>query len=278
MNQPVFDKEILYRAIQMTDAPGVDWLENLYIFDSTDSTNSKAKEMAEEGYPHGTVIIANRQYMGRGRMGRSFHSPSGLGLYMSVILRPDCHASQLMHLTCAVAVAVINGLRRELHTPMGQGPMIKWTNDIILPPWKLGGILTELSLDASGKVRYAIVGIGLNLYHRRSDFPPELQDTAVSLGMCFRDCPPKHHLINSILYELHRIDQHLDDKGSIMARYQDYCYTLGKQISIHQGDTVRHGTALSVNTDGALVVRYDDGGVGIVNSGEVSIRGMYGYV
>lgn len=278
MNQPIFDKDWLYMAICAT-APDVEWLRNLHIYDCVDSTNNRAKEMAEQGCPHGTVIIADRQTMGRGRMGRSFHSPSGLGLYMTVVLRPECQASELMHLTCAVAVAVIDGIRRELHMDREPGPMIKWTNDIVFPPYKVGGILTELSLDSSGKVRYAIVGIGLNLYHNRSDFPAELQDIAGSLGMFFPTTLSRHHLINSILLELRRMDRDLlTRKKEIMERYRRYCCTIEQQVSVHSPGEVRHGTAIDVDENGGLVVRFEDGHVETVSAGEVSIRGMCGYV
>ena len=114
MNPFTFDAKQLDFAIRATSAPGVDWLENLHIFDAVDSTNNKAKEMAEAGCPHGTIIIANTQSMGRGRMGRSFHSPPGKGLYMSVVLRPNCRPAELMHLTCATGVAVMDGIYREI--------------------------------------------------------------------------------------------------------------------------------------------------------------------
>lgn len=284
MNQRVFDKEALHRSILMTSAPGVTWVKHLHIFDSLDSTNNKAKEMAEAGCPHGTIIIADTQSHGRGRMGRSFHSPSGLGLYMSVVLRPNCRPAELMHLTCATGVAVLDGIYREVLPPeyrhIGRGPAIKWTNDIVFPPYKLGGILTELSIDSgTGLVRYAILGIGLNLYHNTNDFPPELRDTAGSLGMYFPCNLARNHLINSILYELHRMDAKLlTGKKEIMDRYRKYCYTIGQEVSVHRFDQVRHGTAIGVDDDGALLVQFPDGHTEAIGSGEVSIRGMYGYV
>lgn len=284
MNPFTFDAKQLDFAIRATSAPGVDWLENLHIFDAVDSTNNKAKEMAEAGCPHGTIIIANTQSMGRGRMGRSFHSPPGKGLYMSVVLRPNCRPAELMHLTCATGVAVMDGIYREILPAecrhIGNGPMIKWTNDIVFMHNKLGGILTELSIDsATGLVRYAILGIGLNLFHNRSDFPAELQDTAGSLAMFFSNHIARNHLINSILYELHRMDRELlTSKDKIMDRYRKYCCTIGKEVSVHRFDEVRHGTAIGVDDDGALLVQFPDGHTEAIGSGEVSIRGMYGYV
>ena len=199
-----------------------------------------------------------------------------MGVYMSILLRPCCSATELMHLTCAAAVAMCDAVQ----TATGLRPGIKWTNDLVFQKKKLGGILTELSIDsATGLVRYAILGIGLNLFHNRSDFPTELQDTAGSLAMFFSNHIARNHLINSILYELHRMDRELlTSKDKIMDRYRKYCCTIEKEVSVHRFDEVRHGTAIGVDDDGALLVQFPDGHTEAIGSGEVSIRGMYGYV
>ena len=134
------------------------WKDTIRHFPTVNSTNTLAKELAQAGAPHGTVLIADAQTGGRGRMGHSFHSPAGSGIYLSVILRPNCHASQLMHLTCATGVAMCSAVKATT----GITPGIKWTNDLVCGTNKLGGILTELSLEPDGHVRYAVVGIGIN--------------------------------------------------------------------------------------------------------------------
>ena len=122
---------------------GHPWAEHVHYYPITDSTNIRAKELAIQGAPNGTVCIAGSQSGGKGRMGRSFHSPEGSGLYFSLILRPNCKPQELMHLTCAVAVAACDAVE----TLCGSRPQVKWINDLVAGNKKLGGILTELSVD-----------------------------------------------------------------------------------------------------------------------------------
>ena len=169
-------------------APGHPWGGLLQYYPVLDSTNTLAKSLAAQGVPHGTVIVAGSQTGGRGRMGRSFHSPEGSGLYFSAILRPNCDAAELMHLTCAVAVAV----RDAIAKCTGLNTGIKWINDLTCGSKKVAGILTELTLvPGSSKVSCAIVGIGINCRQQEEDFPPELRSIAGSLSMAAgRDVSP----------------------------------------------------------------------------------------
>lgn len=253
--------------------PGHPWLEKIQYFDTLDSTNTYAKQLAAEGAAEGTVIIAGQQTGGRGRLGRSFSSPAGMGIYMSVILRPDCHPEELMHLTCAAGVAASNAVAEAT----GKMPGIKWTNDLVLEKRKLGGILTELSVDPlSRKAKWAIVGIGINCCQRAADFPEEIRDMACSLEMDWQDTPPLFATLIRQLWQM-RCDL-FAGKAEIMGAFTRQCVTIGQDISILRGDEVRHGRALDVDEDGGLVVQFDDGVIGTVASGEVSIRGMYGYL
>ena len=251
------------------------WRDTLYWYDTIDSTNIRAKEMAKQGAPHGTVVLAGHQSAGRGRLGRSFHSPEQKGMYLSVILRPDCLPEQLMHLTCAVGVAVCNAIEAL----MGLRPGIKWINDLVVNGKKLGGILTELSLDqATGKVDWTIVGIGINCSHGISDFPEELQSIATSLSLVTGNAVQLAAVSASVIDALHQMDQVLfSGKADIMNRYRSDCITLQKEILVVRGDEKRYGRAVGIDDEGALLVSFD-GRVEAVNSGEASIRGMYGYV
>ena len=139
-------------------SPEYPWADRLHCVAETGSTNDDLKAMAKDGAPHGTVLIAGTQSGGHGRMGRSFHSPEGKGMYLSVILRPGCNPNELMHLTCAAAVAACDAVERSC----GLRPGIKWINDLTLAGRKLGGILTELGFGSDGKVSYAVIGIGIN--------------------------------------------------------------------------------------------------------------------
>lgn len=252
------------------------WADRLFYFDSIDSTNTRAKQMAAQGAPTGTVLIADQQLGGRGRMGRSFLSPPGNGIYLSVILRPNCTADALMHLTCAAAVAACDAAEAVLSFR----PKIKWTNDLVWQGKKLAGILTELGFRAGDeKVDYAVIGIGINCCQLTEDFPPEIRDIASSFAQVCGRPVDRGQLAAALIEALFRMSENLiTGKSEIMDAYRADCITTGCEVSVVKADSVRHGVALSVDDCGALLVAYDDGRTEAVNAGEVSIRGMYGYV
>ncbi|MBR3949563.1 MAG: biotin--[Oscillospiraceae bacterium] len=256
-------------------SPEYPWKAHFRFFPELGSTNDELKRLARQGAPHGTVLIADRQTGGHGRMGRSFLSPGGVGVYLSILLRPDCAPTELMHLTCATAAAMCDALEAAT----GLRPGIKWTNDLVWGKRKLGGILTELGLSPQGRVDYAIIGIGINCCQQESDFAPEIRDMAGSLAMATGTPIDRSRVAAAMMEALWQMSRRLlTEKQAILTRYRRDCVTLGREISVLRGDTVRHGTAMDVDTDGALVVAYPDGTTEAVNSGEVSIRGMYGYV
>lgn len=251
------------------------WKDCIIYFETIDSTNTRAKALAAEGAPHGTVLIAGQQTAGRGRLGRTFQSPGGMGIYLSVILRPECLPEQLMHLTCATAVAMCNAVEDAV----GLRPKIKWTNDLVIGRKKLGGILTELSVSPqTGLVQYAVVGIGINCSQKKPDFPSELQDIAISLTTAV-GCPVSQASVAAaMIRELYCMGSTLlTQKDAIMQAYRQDCMTLGQDVVLLRGEEKRYGKALSVDEDGGLVVAFRDGAVSTVTSGEVSVRGMYGY-
>lgn len=251
------------------------WKDRIIWFDTVDSTNTQAKALALRGAPHGTVLIAGHQTGGRGRLGRSFHSPAGSGIYMSVLLRPECPPAELMHLTCAAAVAACDAVEAAA----GIRPGIKWTNDLVYGKRKLAGILTELGMDPKGNISHAIVGIGINCTQQPTDFPEDIRDMAGSLASATgKDIIPAK-VAAALLEALERTDRELlTGKSAMLNRYRRDCVTLGQRISLLRGEEVRYGTALDIDDQGALVVRFDGGTAEAVSSGEVSIRGMYGYL
>lgn len=257
-------------------APGHPWGEQLQYHPCVDSTNTLAKTLAAQGAPHGTVIVAGSQTAGRGRLGRSFHSPEGTGLYFSVILRPNCIAEELMHLTCAVAVAVCNAIEAVT----GLAPSIKWINDLVYGQRKIAGILTELSLvPGSSQIAYAIVGIGINCCQQETDFPPQLRSIAGSLSMVSGQEVSPAAIAAAIMETLQTMDAELlTGKAIIMERYRSRCITIGQAVSLHRADTITYARATGIDDDGALLVEYPDGRTEAVNSGEASVRGMYGYI
>ena len=246
------------------------WRDTLYWYDTIDSTNHQAKAMAKEGAPHGTVLIAGSQTKGRGRLGRTFISPAGAGVYLSVILRPGCAPAELMHLTCAVGVAMCSAVEAVA----GIRPGIKWINDLVLNKKKLGGILTELSIDPkTGLVDYAVVGVGINC--KQTNFDAELANIATSVAAAGKEVPVDA-LAAAMVQQLYLLD--LSKKKALMDAYRRDCVILGQQIKIHRGDTVTAATALDVDDDGALIAQLDNGVQVTVQSGEVSVRGMFGYI
>ena len=252
------------------------WKQQFHWLEETDSTNDQLKKLARQGAPHGTVLIADRQSGGHGRMGSSFLSPGGVGIYFSILLRPRCSPGALMHLTCATAVAMCEAVEKAA----GFRPGIKWTNDLVYKKRKLGGILTELGLSASGTVDYAIIGIGINCCQRPEDFAPEIREIAGSLSMVTGRETDRAAVAAAMMDALYRMDcRLLTEKAAILERYRKDCITIGQEISLLRvGEPVRHGKAVDMDDEGALIVEFDDGHRETVNSGEVSVRGMYGYL
>lgn len=252
------------------------WQNTLICCDEIPSTNDMAKALAVQGAPAGTVVTANSQTAGRGRLGRSFHAPKGLGVYLSVILRPDCTPDRIMHLTCAVAEAMCDAV--ESYT--GCRPQIKWTNDLVADGKKLGGVLTELSVNpATGKVEWVVAGIGINCLQALEDFPEDIRSMATSLrAWTGKDILPGYLAGHMILALSKMSEALLSEKAVILDAYRKDCMTVGKQIVLVRGDEKRYGTALDVAADGGLVVRFEDGALETVQSGEISVRGLYGYV
>ena len=244
---------------------------SILYFDTIDSTNTQAKVLAAQGAPHGTVLMADHQTGGRGRRGRTFLSPPGTGIYMSVILRPHCPPAQLMHLTCAAAVAMCDAVEDAA----GFRPGIKWTNDLVHRDRKLAGILTELGFSPDGNVDWAVIGVGINCLQNEADFDPAIRSFAGSVAM-FAPCD-RAKLAAAMVNALLGMD--LSRKEAIMDRYRADCITLGKEVSLLRADeNPRHGKAVDITADGALVVEFAPNVAEIINSGEISIRGMYGYV
>lgn len=251
------------------------WRDRFFWFPEIDSTNDRLRLLARQGAPHGTVAAADHQTGGRGRRGRNFHSPKGKGMYLSILLRPDCLPGELMHLTCAAAVAMCDAVEKSA----GFRPYIKWTNDLVYKRRKLGGILTELGFTPDGKVDYAIVGIGINCCQEPEDFPPDIRDIAGSLSMISGQVIDRSRVAAAMMEALYKMDTSLlTGKEAMLHRYRRDCITIGKEVSLVRGEEVRHGVAVDIDEEGALIVRFPDEHREAVNSGEVSVRGMYGYV
>lgn len=261
------------RAALARALAGHPWAGRVQVLDTIGSTNNYLKTLAAQGAPEGTVAIAEEQTAGRGRLGRSFSSQKGVGLYFSVLLRPQLPPEALLHLTCAVAVAVCDAIEEAT----GLRPGIKWINDLVYRQRKLCGILAELALTQSGQVDFAVVGIGINCAQAPGDFDPGIRDMAGSLAMATGRRVDRTALAAACVRSMAHLAAHLEDRAGYLERYRADCVTLGAQIQVIRGDTRRPGRALDVREDGGLVVQYANGETETVQSGEVSVRGLYGY-
>ena len=247
---------------------------DLRCLEEIDSTNSYLKREALSGAPHGTVAVANGQTAGRGRMTRSFQSPPGKGVYLSILLRPHLPPPDLMGVTGMAAVAVCNAVERTA----GVRPGIKWTNDLVLNGRKICGILTEMALETeSGLIQYAVIGAGVNVCHTPEDFGPEVSRMATSLAQEGYSVA-RSVLAAAMIEELFRLSGALGgDTTPWVDAYRRDCVNIGKPVQlIWTGRRVR-GKALDIDGQFGLVVRLEDGSQTTVRTGEVSVRGLYGY-
>jgi BirA family biotin operon repressor/biotin-[acetyl-CoA-carboxylase] ligase len=244
--------------------------------DSIDSTNTEAKRQAAQGAEEGLVILSRSQSAGRGRAGRSFHSPAGLGLYLSALLRPKLPPEAVVNFTAWTAVAVCDAIEAAC----GVRPQIKWPNDLVLNGKKLCGILTELGLDQkTGALDYLVVGVGINVNHTPADFPEDIRSIATSLSMELGRPVDHAALAAQLIVALDRLYARFPEKkASYLEQYRTDCLTVGKQVQLITPTTVREAVATGIDEDFRLLVKYPDGTSEAVSTGEVSVRGMYGYV
>ena len=249
--------------------------DNFRVLSETDSTNSACRRLALEGAPDGTVVLADCQTAGRGRRGRSFQSPAGKGLFFSILWRPDCAPEQLLPLTALSAVAVCRAIRQVC----GAQAQIKWPNDLVLSGRKLAGILTEMALEGeSGHVSHVVVGIGVNVHQRLTDFDGEVAQIATSLDLALGGSVCRAQLAAALLEEMDILRREvLFVPEKWLAEYRAACLNIGKTVQLIWGEEREPAQALAVDDRYGLVVRHRDGRVETLRSGEVSVRGLYGY-
>ena len=247
--------------------------ENWQVFACVDSTNLVCKRWAPEGMPDGAVAIAGEQTAGRGRLGRSFQSRPGVGLYLSVLWRPPCDAAALMTVPALGAVAAV----RAVAQVCGLTPRIKWPNDLVYDGRKLGGILCE-SVMLGGETA-VVLGIGINVSHRSEDFDGEVRDMAASLEMVTKTPVSRASLAAALMAQLDLLRTEALERPTLwLAEYRRRCLTVGREVQILHDGAARPATALDVDEGYGLRVRYADGEEATVRAGEVSVRGLYGYV
>ena len=233
------------------------------------STNDLARIYAHQGASEGLVVIAENQSGGKGRLGRKFHSPTGTGIYMSLLLRPTIPSTDSLSITTAAAVAVA----RAIEKVTGEKARIKWVNDIFCRKKKVCGILTEASFSLEGgHLEYAILGIGVNVMEPVDGFPKELQGIAGSVLTSAQNIPEvRSMLVANILQEFWGYYQNLSKK-EFLQEYRERSLIIGKDIWVVNGEDVVPAQALSINDACELEVAYKDGTHEVLSCGEVSIK------
>lgn len=242
------------------------------IFKKVSSTNTLLKQMAAEGEKEWKVIAAEEQTAGKGRMNRTFYSPSNSGIYMSILLRPDFNASESLFITTMAAVAVTEGIEKVLQTEAE----IKWVNDIYCKGKKVCGILTEASVNVeNSKLDYAVLGIGINVKTPKDVFPDEIKNVAGSIVEPEQNGENSDNLRNRLIADIvTRIhDYYLRlDRHEFMSKYREKSMLIGKEVYVMSDKDKEGLLVLDIDDNAALVVEHRDGRIAHISSGEVSVR------
>ena len=239
---------------------------NIKIFDELDSTNNYLKKLGSKGEKENQLVIALSQTGGRGRMGRSFYSPNGTGIYFSLLLHPEFSAEKSLLLTVMAAVSVAETIMKYNSNDV----KIKWVNDIYIDGKKVCGILTEGSINADKKLDYAIVGIGINLIAPENGFPDDIKTSATAVFLGKAEEHIKEMIVADVVNKFFDMYNGKDD--SYIKRYKEYSYLTGKKINIISGDSVRLATVIDITDDCHLLVKNENDEIEEISSGDVSVR------
>lgn len=247
--------------------------EVLY-FDTIDSTNTKARELAEKGYPSGTLVVADKQESGKGRRGRSWVSPSGTGIFMTLMIKPDINPNNASMLTLVAALAVA----KAITSVTGEEALIKWPNDIVVNSKKVCGILTEMNAQFD-YINHIVVGIGINVHNE--SFPEEISQMASSLMI--EAGGKRFHRAQIIAETMSYFEQYYDtflktqDLSALVREYDKLLVNRNKSVRVLDPKEPFDGKAMGITPKGELIVDTWESRK-LVSSGEVSVRGIYGYV
>ena len=252
-----------------------DWVakEVLY-FDTIASTNIKAQELAEKGYPSGTLVVADKQESGKGRRGRSWVSPSGTGIFMTLMIKPDINPNNASMLTLVAALAVA----KAITSVTGEEALIKWPNDIVVNGKKVCGILTEMNAQFD-YINHIVVGIGINVHNE--SFPEEISQMASSLMI--EAGGKRFHRAQIIAETMSYFEQYYDtflktqDLSALVREYDELLVNRNKSVRVLDPKEPFDGKAMGITPKGELIVDTWESRK-LVSSGEVSVRGIYGYV
>lgn len=252
-----------------------EWVANeVLYFDTIDSTNTKAQELAEKGYPSGTLVVADKQESGKGRRGRSWVSPSGTGIFMTLMIKPDINPNNASMLTLVAALAVA----KAITSVTDDEAMIKWPNDIVVNGKKVCGILTEMNAQFD-YINHIVVGIGINVHNE--SFPEEISQMASSLMI--EAGGKRFHRAQIIAETMSYFEQYYDtflktqDLSALVREYDKLLVNRNKSVRVLDPKEPFDGKAMGITPKGELIVDTWESRK-LVSSGEVSVRGIYGYV
>lgn len=242
--------------------------------ETVDSTNTLARKYADKGADHGTVFVAETQQQGKGRRGRKWESPKGTGVWMSILLKPEIETVNASMLTLVAALAGVEGINECL----GVDSKIKWPNDLVLDNKKICGMLTEMSTEIE-TINYVIVGIGINV--NTEQFPEEIDNVATSLSIQFGKKINRAGIICSVLEKFeyyYNIFLETEDLSALMDIYNERLINIGKQVKLIRKNEEVIRVSHGINKLGELLVEDEENNIEEIMSGEVSVRGLYGYV
>lgn len=273
-----------YRIVDVPDVMTKEELEsrmrtqwagrNVVYYPETDSTNLRVKQLGDEGAPHGTLVVADMQTAGRGRRGRTWESPAGSSIYMSILLRPDLLPGAAPALTLVMACSVAEGIMECEDVKV----QIKWPNDVIINGKKLVGILTEMSSQID-YINHVVIGVGINV--NMTEFPENIRKTATSLRIETGHKVKRAPLIAAVMRrfeENYEIFLRTGDMSGLAEKYSGMLVNLGREVLVIGAKEQYKAQALGIDRNGELLVRREDGTEEKVSAGEVSVRGVYGYV
>lgn len=242
--------------------------QDYFYYREIDSTNNRARVLASEGYPEGTVVVAETQTAGRGRRGRSWYSPAHQGIYVSVILRPVLPLKEISRVSLVAAAAVAAALESELSLQ----PRIKWPNDVLVDNKKIAGILSEAVTDMDG-VEYIVIGIGLNINIQIEDFPNDLRTPATS-ALAEHDHPDSRvQVLQGLLLHLETYYHQLlaGNFAMTLDKAKSISMVIGQEVRLDTVNGFTEGQAIDIDDSGFLLVRDQQGTIHTVMSGEISI-------
>lgn len=270
----ILDEDIINDQELNLELAGSMYHNKIHYFEEINSTSTYAKEIATKGCESGTLIISELQLDGRGRLGRNWESPKGSGIWMSLVLKPDLaptKASKITQITAAAVVLAINKIYKL-------DAKIKWPNDVVVDGKKICGILTEMNAELN-HINYVVVGIGVNV--NAENFPSDLEEKATSIARITSEKSNRIPLIGQILKSFETLYiKYLEDYDftEILEINKKCSATIGKEVVVTRRNDVVKGFAYDLNDEGELLIRKEDDKIETVYYGEVSVRGINGYI